>query len=436
MKYFRFTPPLIFLILPTVAAAQAVSGVVFEDHNGNGVLDRREPGISGVCVSNGEQVTVTDGHGRFVIDSPDGMAVFPVLPSGFTVAGNLPMATFGTAAENPEGGAISFPLVRQTVKNNFRIAAVGDVQVADEKELSFAARSVFSELSARDDLDFCLFPGDLVYNNTELLEGMRDAVAGIHIKSWCVPGNHDREPLPDGRWGIRTYQNLFGAGDYAFNYGQVCFIGLNNVSPIEGEKFRGFISERQKRFIGNVLRHVPAKNTVVLVIHIPLYWTDNRDEVVEILSSREKVLVLSCHTHTVNKIMHAPNICEQDLGAACGVWWLGPQDPKGIPYATQQCGSPRNYFTIEFSGTDYTLHWKGVGLDAGIQTDVWIKGEDAEDDDIPALAQYERGTVLINIFGGGDMTSVRMRVDSLPWMMPEKAAVIPPVMERMKYRIL
>lgn len=154
-----------------------------------------------------------------------------------------------------------------------------------------------------------------------------------------------------------------------------------------------------------------------------------------LLSSCEKVLVLSCHTHTVNKVQHASNICEQDLGAACGSWWLGPRDPEGIPYATQQCGSPRNYFTVEFFGTDYALHWKGIGIDAGRQSDIWIKGENTEDNRNPALMRYDQGTVLVNIFGGGDMTAVRMRVDSLPWITPEKVAVISPVMERMKHRV-
>jgi 3',5'-cyclic AMP phosphodiesterase CpdA len=272
IKSFSFPFLLLFSILPSVSAAQTISGFVFDDRNSNGRQERCEAGIGGVCVSDGEQVTVTDRHGRFVIDRRGHDTVFPILPSGYTIAGNnITMAAFNEMAATPESGVIYFPLIRQAVKNDFRIAAVGDIQVASGEELSFAAGSVFSELASRDDIDFCLFPGDLVYNRTELLEGMRDAIAGIPTKSWCVPGNHDRERLHDGNWGVPTYRNLFGAGDYAFNFGQVCFIGINNICPTEGEKFRGLVSERQKRFIGNVLRYVPEGNAVVLIMHIPLY---------------------------------------------------------------------------------------------------------------------------------------------------------------------
>ena len=52
---------------------------------------------------------------------------------------------------------------------DFNIAAIGDVQVSDQEELGFAAKSIFSELLERNDIDFNLVLGDLVNSNMDIL---------------------------------------------------------------------------------------------------------------------------------------------------------------------------------------------------------------------------------------------------------------------------
>ena len=52
-------------------AAEVATGTVFEDLNGNGLLDAGEPGVAGVRVSDGETVRLTDESGRYRLEIDD-----------------------------------------------------------------------------------------------------------------------------------------------------------------------------------------------------------------------------------------------------------------------------------------------------------------------------------------------------------------------------
>ena len=66
---------------PTVTA----TGVVFESRDGSFVRRPDDPGVPGVMVSNGEEVVLTDAHGRWSLPLAEGEAVFVVKPSGWRV---------------------------------------------------------------------------------------------------------------------------------------------------------------------------------------------------------------------------------------------------------------------------------------------------------------------------------------------------------------
>ena len=77
---------LVALLLATPAAA-GLSGVVFVDANGNGVLDPGEPRRPGVVVSNGLEVATTDAEGGYSLtEGPRGFA-FVTRPADFDCEG-------------------------------------------------------------------------------------------------------------------------------------------------------------------------------------------------------------------------------------------------------------------------------------------------------------------------------------------------------------
>ena len=68
------------------AASETARGHVFEDTNGNGGRDAGEPGVSGVAVSNGCAVTVTDDGGAYAVAVAPGQILFITKPSRYAVA--------------------------------------------------------------------------------------------------------------------------------------------------------------------------------------------------------------------------------------------------------------------------------------------------------------------------------------------------------------
>ncbi len=63
---------------------EMAQGYVFEDQNGNGQRDAGEPGLSGVGVSNGREVVLTDQEGRYLLPVEcSGSTLFVIKPSGY-----------------------------------------------------------------------------------------------------------------------------------------------------------------------------------------------------------------------------------------------------------------------------------------------------------------------------------------------------------------
>ena len=57
-----------FLFFLTPAYAKTVTGIVYNDANRNGRLDKKEEGVRNVAVSNGTSVVLTDRKGRSFVN--------------------------------------------------------------------------------------------------------------------------------------------------------------------------------------------------------------------------------------------------------------------------------------------------------------------------------------------------------------------------------
>lgn len=422
---------LLFLFLSLCSAALLaqegrISGVVFHDRNGNGVRDRGERGIRGIPVSNGDTILRTGRRGAFTLASDDHFGVFPVLPPDYTTAGKTGGLSLRGTMQN---GKLVFPLIRQKPLKNFKIAAVGDVQVDDSVELSYAARTIFSELSNRRDIDFALYLGDLVNDNMGLQPAMVEQLGRMPHRSWTVAGNHDLDKGSPRLPG--SYRQTFGPPDYAFYAGKTLFIALDNVSGYGSKDYSARLTDRQKRFVGHCLALTPESYTVVLCMHVPVYGSRFCDETAALFAGRERVLLLSGHTHMTSRHILAPNVCELVVGASCGSWWTGERGPDAVPLAIQRCGAPRNYYTVDFSDTGYSFAFKGVGLDEKTGMDIWVQGEEPIDSLVEALAELPPGSVVANIYGGTDLTAVEMRLNSGSWQPMEYSPMTAPTISRL-----
>ena len=80
-----------------------------------------------------------------------------------------------------------------TLLTVIRVAFVGDPQVDNEQELSYARKSVYSELRSRHDLDMVVVLGDLVNDKVNLLAPSVASLDSLSVPWFCVPGNHDKD---------------------------------------------------------------------------------------------------------------------------------------------------------------------------------------------------------------------------------------------------
>ncbi len=408
---------------------QEVNGYVFLDANHNGIFDRGKKGLKGIPVSNGDTIVTTTRNGEFSLPVDSTSSIFPILPANFrstgSSIGNANSCYFGNTNQSDH---FSFGVEKSKTKSEFKIGAIGDVQVSNIQEIGYANSTIMSELIFRTDIDFNIFLGDLVNDNIEDLPLFKQTLERLPAKSWTVAGNHDRDKSIENQQ--QTFNSLFGAADYAFNYGDVHFIVLNNVYPKGKRGYEGRFTAKQLRFVKNDLALVSDKKLVVIAQHIPMFAVKNKGEILSLLENREQVLILSGHTHRVSRHYLSPNIMEIVAGASCGNWWTGERDWQGVPSALMQCGSPRNYFLIQFNKSDYRFQFKGVGLDSSQQMTIWVNDQDSVDKHIPVLQELEEGIVIANVYAGSEETQVRMQVDNGEWILMQKTDMVDPNVAR------
>ncbi|MFV0590459.1 MAG: calcineurin-like phosphoesterase C-terminal domain-containing protein [Draconibacterium sp.] len=406
-----------------------VEGIVYLDENQNGKQDAKEKGLKRIPVSNGDTIVFTNTKGKFILPADSFSSIFPIVPSGFETTGSkIGNSNFLFLGKQNNGEKLALGLKQEKQPASFRIGAIGDMQVSNEQEITYANNTIIAELASRNDINFNIFLGDLVNNNIEDLPAIRQILGKLPNKSWTVAGNHDRNFTPDFQQYI--FNLNFGAADYAFNYAEVHFIVLNNVFAKGSKGYEGRLSEKQLRFIKNDLELVPKEKLIVICQHIPMVAVKNKTDMLSLLEPYKKVLILSGHTHKTSRHYLAPNVMEIVTGASCGNWWTGERDWQGIPSALMQCGSPRNYYTIDFEENDYHFQFKGIGLDPSLQMSIWISRQDILAPHISTLQEMPENTVLANIFAGSDKTNVRMRVDSGEWITMQKSKNIDPNVAR------
>jgi len=173
---------LVLLAIPSASLAQVwtaspqviegpsdgfIRGVVFEDINGDGIHQSGEPGLEGVLVSNGLEVTQTGRAGAYNLPVRADMDLFVVQPSGYRVPVNdsqipqffythkpggtpEPLRYGGLPDTGPAPERVNFPLQRVEGDEAFTCAIVGDSQTYSNFEISQFRNSAIADLAASD----------------------------------------------------------------------------------------------------------------------------------------------------------------------------------------------------------------------------------------------------------------------------------------------
>ena len=424
--------------------AQFVSGFVYEDLNGNGKKERREKGIEKVAVSNGREVALTDNSGKYSLPIGKDNIIFVVKPSGYKTQVNENNQAQFFYNHKPEGSpdfefegvpatgklpkSIDFALIPAAEQDNFKALLFGDPQPYTKEEVDFFARGIVAEVEGIKNVAFGLSLGDLVGNDLSLFNPYIAAVKKVGIPWYNLLGNHDLNfDAKEDSLSDETFEAHFGPANYAFNYGKVHFIVLDDVlypDPRDGKGYWGGFRNDQLDFIENDLKYVPKDNLVVLAFHIPIsepgdgdpFRDEDRQQIFDLLKDFPNTLSLSAHTHIQRQdIFTTADGWRQEkphhhynVGTTSGDWYSGKLDDAGIPISTMRDGTPKGYAFINFEGNQYTIDYKAAGYDDDYRMEIFA----------PKVVQQNQRTsagIYANFFMGSEKDTLMYRIDNGEW---------------------
>ncbi len=434
-------------------AQQVASGLVYLDANGNGKRDRQEKGLADVAVSNGREVVLTDAQGRYELPVGQDNILFVIKPSGYHLplnARNLPQSYYihkpqgspaglryaGVPPTGPLPKSVDFPLTPANETETFRVLVFGDPQPYTEQELAFFNKGIVDEVVGTSGVAFGLSLGDLVGDDLSLHPGYKESVARIGLPWYNVKGNHDMNyDVQADSLSDETFEANFGPATYAFNYGKVHFIVLDNIrypDPRDGQGYWGGFRPEQLDFVENDLKHVPKDHLVVLAFHIPLQHRDgdafrpeDRQRLFDLLKDHPHTLSLSAHTHFQSQYFYngvdgwkqdKPHH-EYNVGTTSGDWYSGVSDERGVPETIMRDGTPNGFAWLDFDGNRYRIRYQVAGKPADYQINLFHPK-------VLAQGKRGRGAIFANFFLGHAGNTVEYRIDEHDWqrMTPTETA--------------
>ena len=275
MKAFSVCAAICALIASPLQGQRTIHGVVFNDANGNGVLDPNERPVSGVVVSNQLDVVTTDAAGRYRLSADEKTIVFVSVPTDWRAVGS----SWHTVAGSD---SISFGLRAERQPRTFRFIHASDTHI-DTNVVSRVRR--FRALADSLNPALTLIAGDLIRDAMSQQEPRARGYFELFLAEmkprapyWTVPGNHDhfgiiqsRSHVPDTHplYNRGMYRHYLGPEYYSFNYGGVHFIGLDTVQP-DDSAYYGGVDSLQLAWLARDVAAVPASTPVVMFSHIPL----------------------------------------------------------------------------------------------------------------------------------------------------------------------
>ncbi|KQY52181.1 calcineurin-like phosphoesterase family protein [Lysobacter sp. Root494] len=451
-----FAIVLSLLVTDVLAGTGCNSGTVFEDRNGNGKRDAGEPGIAGVKLSDGVQLSSTDSQGQYELAASGDRALFAIKPANYDSvrrADGLP-DLWRSTDQGAESSACDFALRASRPSPNRRkqlsVIVMTDPQVKSLRDVDYYRRDIVEPLQRERAVDMGhgfgqfyfqglagdlgLSLGDIVNDQPVLYPAVIATTAKLGVPWLHAAGNHDVDVgAKDDEDSLVSFHRHFGPDTWAWEEPEAAFVVLDDVvaSPGHAPAYVGGLREEQFTFLERYLPSVPKDRLLVLAVHIPLFDTApgvetfrhaDRDRLFALLRQFPKVLLLSGHAHAQQHVWHGADggwhgetpLHEYNVGAACGAFWSGVKDADGIPDSTMQDGTPNGYARLEVrAGGDYRLSWHPVRLPAG---DTAVT---------PAMFLYapnvlRRGSwpsfgVYANVFMGDAKIKVEYRVDGGAW---------------------
>ncbi|MDD4280036.1 MAG: calcineurin-like phosphoesterase C-terminal domain-containing protein [Candidatus Sumerlaeales bacterium] len=429
-----------------------LTGVVYEDVNANGVRDEGEPGISGVAVNTAQGVEMTDEDGNYTLNwiGMGKLIVWVRVPAEYTVARdkmtNVPQfyKVFYSESDNAflktnePGESVDFALLKRPASESgdaFKMLVLSDPQVGDTHQVELYREDILCELVGTD-AEFAVCLGDFG-GGPKFIRNIADATGMLGIPVYGAIGNHDRVETTDNRDSFDDgFNAVYGPSDYSFDRGKAHFIVLSTTYFTgKGSGYKEGLTEEQLSWVKQDLESVPAEKLIVFMSHCPLYDRKgvpqlNIDKLLALLDGR-KVMSFAGHWHTNSRmdLITSENatttgpreLVQQVCPVACGSFWCGPADLRGIPVSDQPDGTPNGYTIWQFDGDKMPVgRYKAASLPESYQMRILTP-------DLLGGGYYWNGNgMLVNYFMGYDKSKVEYRLNGGEWIAMTRKEMVDP----------
>lgn len=220
-----------------------------------------------------------------------------------TITSTVPRAhrRWTPPASSPPGpcpASIDFALYEHPEKEPFKALFFGDTQARGLREVNFVTHDVVEECIGTNAI-FGVSLGDIVADDPPLWN-QREHRPNRRTEWYNVFGNHDNNgAATEHKYSDDTFERYFGPSTYAFEYGEVAFIPLNNIYFPPGEKgYKASFTDQQVAFVKNYLAHATRKEKlVVLMMHVPIARCGKRDDMLALLANGPNTLTVAAHVH-------------------------------------------------------------------------------------------------------------------------------------------
>lgn len=336
-----------------------ISGVVFEDADGNGVKGPGESGVAGVLVSNGITTVQTDQNGNFKLPK-EGHFIFITTPSDYTLSGPWYRSTSGAQfnfglKHNPEKNTSSFNFVHMT-----------DIHLDTANMPSF--EQALDQIGAMSPA-FIVTTGDLVNEGDTVtisreqadqwFAAYKNAMADLGVPFYTAIGNHDMANLSGERTvpgsSKDAFRDHFGPTYYSFDWGGYHCIVLDSNDMKSGSQVYQISTEQ----LNWLQKNLSFREGIPLLVfsHAPTTSWESQEPVLNLLK-QHRTHMFCGHWHQDALIDYTGTVQQQVTGALSGEWWFG-ESPDG---------TPGGYRVVSVNGEDIDSLFKE--LDSGQIIDV------------------------------------------------------------------
>lgn len=358
--------------------------------------------IQGVVISDGYTTSVTEKNGTYSFKGHiNARHVFYSVPEAYEIAliDGIPdfYETINTVFDSLE---INFELtpLKNGIENEFTLFCVADPQVWDTRTINrFKNETIndFKNEALNHNSIYGITLGDLVYDELDLFEELKQIFRSSEIPFFHTIGNHDHaEEISEPLLSIENYENHFGPVDYSFNRGQAHIVVMNNVQYKGNLSYGKGFTDEQIEWLKSNLQHVSKEKMLIVCVHIPVTDEEKiqlRNEFLAAIKPFKEVHIMSGHYHSNKNFWHEEyQIYEHITGTACGVLWMG---------TTNKCGAPNGFAVYEIEGNNIkNWYYKSTNYTKNYQINIYA----------PYTFGDTEGYVVANVWNADDNWQIEL----------------------------